>query len=88
MTTPATVALYKGYRFPAEIFSHGVWLYFRFSLSYRDGEELMAERGDAVTPSPTKPFGSGASSLGRPMPLSCVASVHGPGTNGTWTRSS
>jgi len=36
---------YMGYRFPAEIISHVVWLYYRFSLSYRDVEELMAARG-------------------------------------------
>jgi putative transposase len=36
---------YKRHRFPAEIISHSVWLYYRFSLSYRDVEELMAERG-------------------------------------------
>jgi putative transposase len=41
--------LYKGYRFPAEIISHAAWLYFRFSLSYRDVEELMAARGIVVT---------------------------------------
>ena len=40
---------YKGYRFPPEIMSHSVWLYFRFSLSFRDIEELMAERGIIVT---------------------------------------
>ncbi len=40
---------YSGYRFPAEIISHAVWLYFRFALSYRDVEELLAERGVIVT---------------------------------------
>ena len=40
---------YTGYRFPAGIISHAVWLYFRFSLSYRDVEELMAARGIIVT---------------------------------------
>ncbi|HSH78745.1 MAG TPA: IS6 family transposase [Herpetosiphonaceae bacterium] len=40
---------YKGFRFPHEIISHAVWLYFRFSLSYRDVEELLAERGIIVT---------------------------------------
>ena len=40
---------YRGYRFPPEIISHSVWLYFRFSVSYRDVEELMAERGVTVT---------------------------------------
>src|SRR5919108_4440329 len=37
--------LYKRHRFPAESISHCVWLYFRFCLSSRDVEELMAERG-------------------------------------------
>jgi putative transposase len=36
--------LYNRRRFPAEIISHDVWLYFRFCLSYRDVEELMAAR--------------------------------------------
>ena len=49
MTTPAPSALYKGHRFPPEIIRHGVWLYFRFALSYRDVEELLVERGVAVT---------------------------------------
>ena len=40
---------YKHYRFPAEIISHGVWLYFRFCLSYRDVEELLFARGIIVT---------------------------------------
>ncbi|EFH80902.1 IS6 family transposase [Ktedonobacter racemifer] len=40
---------YKGYRFPPVIISHCVWLYFRFSLSFRDVEELMAERGVVLT---------------------------------------
>ncbi len=40
---------YKRHRFPAEIIGHAVWLYFRFALSYRDVEELLAERGVIVT---------------------------------------
>jgi DDE domain len=40
---------YRGYRYPAEIISYAVWLYFRFSLSLRDVEELLAERGVTVT---------------------------------------
>ena len=40
---------YKHHRFPAEIISHGVWLYFRFCLSYRDVEELLFARGVLVT---------------------------------------
>ena len=41
--------LYYRHRFPAEIISHCVWLYFRFCLSYRDVEELMAVRGVTLT---------------------------------------
>jgi len=40
---------YHGYRFPPEIISHAVWLYHRFSVSFRDGEDLLAERGISVT---------------------------------------
>ena len=36
---------YKRHRFPAEIIQHAVWLYFRFTLSFRDVEALLAERG-------------------------------------------
>lgn len=36
---------YKRHRFPPEIICHAVWLYARFSLSYRDIEDLLAERG-------------------------------------------
>ena len=35
---------YRGYRFPSEIISHAVWLYYRFSLSFRDVEDLLAGR--------------------------------------------
>jgi len=45
----SSVSRYKGHRFPAEIISHCVWLYFRFSLSFRDVEEMMAERGVVVS---------------------------------------
>ena len=41
--------MYVGFRYPSEIISHVVWLYFRFSLSFRDIEELMASRGIIVT---------------------------------------
>ena len=40
---------YHGYRFPPEIISHAVWLYHRFCLSYRDAEDLLAQRGITVT---------------------------------------
>jgi transposase-like protein len=40
---------YHGYRFPPEIIAHAVWLYFRFHLSFRDVEDLLAERGILVS---------------------------------------
>ncbi len=46
---PARDPLYRGYRFPAEIISHAVWLYYRFHLSHRDVEDLLAERGIRVS---------------------------------------
>jgi len=36
---------YRRDRFPTEIIQHAIWLYLRFTLSYRDVEELLAERG-------------------------------------------
>jgi transposase-like protein len=46
VSAPAPSELsYRGYRYPAEIISYAVWLYYRFSLSLRDVEELLAERG-------------------------------------------
>jgi hypothetical protein len=39
MNTPVPTNRYKNHRFPPEIISHAVWLYFRFCLSYRDVEE-------------------------------------------------
>ena len=45
----APVSLYHRHRFPAEIISHCVWLYFRFAVSFRDVEEMLAMRGVALT---------------------------------------
>ena len=40
---------YRGYRFPPEIIQQAIWLYLRFTLSLRDVEDLLAERGIAVS---------------------------------------
>jgi len=45
----AAKSRYHGYRFLPEIISHAVWLYYRFSLSFRDVEDLLAERGITVS---------------------------------------
>ncbi len=44
-----SASLYHRHRFPAESICHCVWLYFRFNLSYRDIEEMMAMRGITLT---------------------------------------
>jgi putative transposase len=44
-----SVSLYHRHRFPAEIISHCVWLYFRFALSFRDVEEMLAMRGGSLS---------------------------------------
>ena len=48
MPLPTTDS-YKNHRFPPEIIAHAVWLYHRFSLSFREVEELLAERGVIVS---------------------------------------
>jgi putative transposase len=49
MTPPADTERYKNHCFPPEIISHGVWLYYRFTLSYRDVQEILMERGIIVS---------------------------------------
>ena len=45
---PAERSPYRGHRFPPEIIAHAVWLYFRFYRSFRDVQDLLAERGIIV----------------------------------------
>ena len=40
---------YSGYRFPPAIIQQAIWLYLRFTLSLRDVEDLLAERGISVS---------------------------------------
>ena len=47
--TSTTKSPYAGYRFPGEVISHAVWLYFRFPLSLRMVEEMLAARGILVS---------------------------------------
>jgi putative transposase len=49
MNTAAPANRYKNRRFPTEIISHAVWLYFQFCLSFREVEELLSERGIQIT---------------------------------------
>ncbi len=60
----ATAPLYRRHRFPSEIISHTVWLYFRFALSYRDVEvRHEASRWNEWKTLP--PVQAGGKSLGR-----------------------
>src|SRR3954464_12214004 len=56
MTAPAPPS-YVGYRFPAEIISHAVWLYFRFPLSLRHVNEILAARGIDVSHETVRQWG-------------------------------
>ena len=47
MNTPRNP--YAGHRYPPETIAHPVWVYHRFCLSFRDGEDLLAERGVIVS---------------------------------------
>jgi putative transposase len=49
MNPSAARSPYAGYRFPAEVISQAVWLYFRFPLGLRMVEELLAARGIVVS---------------------------------------
>src|SRR3954452_341292 len=49
MSSPSAKSPYAGYRFPPEVISHAVWLYFRFPLSLRMVEEMLAVRGIIVS---------------------------------------
>ena len=54
--TTATRSRYAGYRFPAEIISHAIWLYFRFPLGLRMVEEMLAARGIIVSHATVRPW--------------------------------
>ena len=56
MTSPAPPS-YAGYRFPAEVISHAVWLYFRFPLSLHHVDELLAARGITVSHETVRQWG-------------------------------
>jgi hypothetical protein len=49
VTEGMTKISYAGYRFPSEVINQAIWLYLRFTLSFRDVEDLLAERGIAVS---------------------------------------
>ena len=78
MTTAAR-ARYAGYRFPAEIISHAVWLYFRFPLGLRMVEELLAARGIIVSHETVRQW---ARKFGSNSPTGSIVGFRGLATNG------
>jgi hypothetical protein len=74
---------YRRHRFPAEIIQHAIWLYLRFTLSYRDVEELMAERGLDISYETVRRW---VLKFGPAIRDGCVGVALGRGTDGIWTR--
>jgi hypothetical protein len=80
--TCPTVA-YRGYRFPAEVIAHSVWLDLRFHLSFRDVQDLLAERGIIVSHEAIRHW---CYTSGPPFQPGCGAARRALGTTGTSTR--
>ena len=74
---------YAGYRFPPEIIQQAIWLYVRFTLSFRDVEDLLEERGIMVS----YETGAGGTILGRRSQRTCANADSSPIRPGIWTRS-
>src|SRR5438874_12033033 len=89
--TTARDPIYAGYRYPAEIISYAVWLYFRFPLSLRMVEEMLDARGISVTHETIRQwglkFGRASNSAGNSPPGS-VGERLAVATNGTSINSS
>jgi transposase-like protein len=79
MTSPACPS-YAGHRFPAEIISHAVWLYFRFPLSLRMVEEMLAARGIVVSHETVRQW---ALKSARHLPTASGGGCPVPETSGT-----
>ncbi len=97
MPVPALAAAadrspFRGYRFPPEVLAHAVWLYFRFHLSFRDVQDLLAERGLVVSHESIRQwcdtFGPtfAAGLRKRRARPGCANDGRGPATRGTVRR--
>jgi transposase-like protein len=79
----AASSSYKGHRYPAEIIAHCVWLYHRFSLSFREVEEMMLARGVVVSYETIRAW---CAKFGQPTPTNCAAGALAPAISGTLMR--
>ncbi|WP_269514518.1 DDE-type integrase/transposase/recombinase [Brevundimonas subvibrioides] len=73
---------FKRHRFPAGVIRHAVWLYFRFSLSFRDVEELLAQRGIDVSYETIRCWTittDGLASYGAALDVVDLSHLHRPG---------
>ena len=77
--------VYRRHRFPPEVISYAVWLYFRFPLSLRMVEEMLAERGICVTYETVRQWGK---KFGERSPIRSASARLLAATNGIWMRSS
>ena len=78
-----SVSFYHRHRFPAEIISHSVWLYFRFALSFRDVEEMLAMRGVFLA---MRRCENAVLSSARPTLTAYAPDLLDPAIDGTWMR--
>src|SRR5437764_15243177 len=74
---------YRGYRFPPEIIAHAGWLYFRFHLSFRDVQDLLAERGVVVSHETVRQW---STKSGAAFAADAVDDEEELATGGIWTR--
>jgi putative transposase len=83
MSSPAAKSPYSGHRFPAEVISQAVWLYFRFPLSLRMVEDMLAARGIVVSHETVRQW---ALKFGREFANQIWGGCPAPATNGILMR--
>jgi transposase-like protein len=75
--------IYDGYRFPPQIIQQAIWLYLRFTLSLRDVEDLLAERGIAVSYETVRRW---LNRFGPRLQRTCANGARSPIRHGIWMR--
>src|SRR5471030_1057057 len=75
---------YSRYRFPPEIIQQAIWLYLRFTLSFRDVEDLLAERGIAVSYETVRRW---VNHFGPMIAATCVGAAPSLARYGIWMKS-